>query len=34
MGNVGEAYGPFFAHKAEKFAHFFVGKTKSVVIFK
>ena len=31
---VGEGYGLFFAHQAENFAHFFVGKTKSVVIFK
>ena len=31
---VGEGYGLFFAHKAENFAHFFVGKTKSIVIFK
>merc|ERR1711936_366817 len=30
----GEGYGLFFAHKAENFAHFFVGKTKSIVIFK
>ena len=31
---VGEGYGLFFAHQAENFAHFFVGKTKSFVIFK
>ena len=31
---VGEGYGLYFAHKAENFAHFFVGKTKSIVIFK
>jgi hypothetical protein len=31
---VGEGYGLFFAHAAENFAHFFVGKTKSIVIFK
>ena len=31
---VGEGYGLYFAHQAENFAHFFVGKTKSVVIFK
>jgi len=34
MAIVGEGYGLFFAHKAENFAHFFVGKTKSIVIFK
>merc|ERR1711910_271026 len=34
MAIVGEGYGLFFAHKAENFAHFFVGKTKSVVIFQ
>ena len=31
---VGEGYGLFFAHQAENFAHFFVGKTKSIVVFK
>ena len=34
MAIVGEGYGLYFAHQAENFAHFFVGKTKSVVIFK
>ena len=34
MAIVGEGYGLYFAHKAENFAHFFVGKTKSIVIFK
>ena len=34
MAIVGEGYGLFFVHKAENFAHFFVGKTKSIVIFK
>ena len=34
MAIVGEGYGLFFAYKAENFAHFFVGKTKSVVIFQ
>merc|ERR1711934_590650 len=31
---VGEGYGLFFAHQAENFDQFFVGKTKSFVIFK
>jgi hypothetical protein len=34
MAIVGEGYGLFFAHKAKNFAHFFVGKTKSIVIFQ
>ena len=34
MAIVGKGYGLYFAHKAENFAHFFVGKTKSIVIFK
>ena len=34
MAVVGECYALFSAHKVENFAHFSVGKTKQIVIFK